>query len=98
MVPFSFFLIVPFAEFGLPLYLLLFPNSIPSQFISHEETEKKMNIMKEKWRQAAEILISQFKKFINKIDAKYADNPNYAPDIKYLRDMTDELFSFTMTH
>jgi len=30
MLPFSFFLIVPFAELGLPLYLLLFPNSIPS--------------------------------------------------------------------
>lgn len=48
MLPFSFFLIVPFAEFGLPLYLLLFPNSIPSQFISHEDQEKKLKAMLEK--------------------------------------------------
>lgn len=53
--------------------------------------------MLEKRKRAAEILIAQFKKFINKIEAKYADNPNFAAEIQLLKQMTDELFSFTMT-
>ena len=32
-LPFSFFLIMPGAELFLPLYLLLFPNSIPTWYI-----------------------------------------------------------------
>ena len=32
LVPFSFFVIVPFAEFSLPFFLAVFPNMLPSQF------------------------------------------------------------------
>lgn len=32
IIPFSFFLVVPMAELFLPLYLLLFPNAMPSQY------------------------------------------------------------------
>ena len=42
LVPFSFFLWVPFSEFILPLYLMMFPNSIPTQFISNKNLMKKM--------------------------------------------------------
>jgi LETM1 and EF-hand domain-containing protein 1 len=32
LVPFLFFVIVPFAEFSLPFFLKIFPNMLPSQF------------------------------------------------------------------
>lgn len=38
-VPFSFFLIVPGAELALPAWIMIFPNSIPSQFLSDKERE-----------------------------------------------------------
>ena len=33
LVPFSFFIIIPFAELALPLFLRLFPNMLPSTFM-----------------------------------------------------------------
>ncbi|KAA8498381.1 LETM1 and EF-hand domain-containing protein 1, mitochondrial [Porphyridium purpureum] len=44
LVPFSFFLIVPFMEFALPFALKLFPNMLPSQFqdsVKREEDLKR---------------------------------------------------------
>ena len=40
-VPFSIFIIIPGLELLLPAFLLVFPNSIPSQFLSDEAREKK---------------------------------------------------------
>ena len=34
VVPFSVFVIIPFMEFLLPVYLILFPNALPSTFQS----------------------------------------------------------------
>lgn len=42
MIPFSFFIIVPGAELTLPLCLYLFPNMIPSSFISKTKEEKSI--------------------------------------------------------
>jgi LETM1 and EF-hand domain-containing protein 1, mitochondrial len=42
MIPFSFFIIVPGAELTLPLCLYLFPNMIPSTFISKTKEEKNI--------------------------------------------------------
>ena len=42
MIPFSFFIIVPGAELTLPLCLYLFPNMIPSTFISKTKAEKSI--------------------------------------------------------
>ena len=36
-IPFSFFIVMPGGEALLPAWLLVFPNSIPSQFLSVEE-------------------------------------------------------------
>ena len=44
MVPFSFFIIVPFMEFLLPVALYLFPQMLPSTFqtqMAKEEARKK---------------------------------------------------------
>jgi hypothetical protein len=40
LVPFSFFVIVPFAEFTLPIFLKLFPRMLPSTF---EDALQKVN-------------------------------------------------------
>jgi len=40
-IPFSFFLVVPLSEFILPAYLIVFPNSIPSQFLGDDKKTKK---------------------------------------------------------
>lgn len=42
LVPFSFFVIVPLAEFALPFFLKIFPNMIPSTFTSRDEVEEKL--------------------------------------------------------
>lgn len=36
LIPFSFFLVVPFAEFALPFFLRLFPNMMPSTFFEQK--------------------------------------------------------------
>jgi LETM1 and EF-hand domain-containing protein 1 len=42
LVPFSVFVIVPFMEFTLPIFLKLFPNMLPSTFQTANEQEAKM--------------------------------------------------------
>jgi LETM1 and EF-hand domain-containing protein 1 len=48
IVPFSVFIIIPFMEFLLPVYLWLFPNALPSTFQSKssKEARKKKDIQK----------------------------------------------------
>lgn len=52
-IPFSFFIIIPGLEFFLPAYLLVFPNSKPSQFISEENQIKKQQEIEERRNNAA---------------------------------------------
>lgn len=40
-IPFSIFIIVPGAELLLPAWLMVFPNSIPSQFLSDDARYKQ---------------------------------------------------------
>lgn len=40
-VPFSIFLSIPFLEAFLPIYLVVFPNSIPTQFLLENQVGKK---------------------------------------------------------
>lgn len=42
LVPFSFFVIVPFAEFALPFCLKLFPNMLPSQYTAKFQEQEKV--------------------------------------------------------
>lgn len=41
LVPFSIFIIVPFMEFALPIFIKLFPNMLPSTFQEHSKEEEK---------------------------------------------------------
>jgi len=47
LIPFSFFIIVPFAEFLLPIALHLFPKLLPSTFETEEQKEKTLKDMQE---------------------------------------------------
>lgn len=53
IVPFSVFMLVPFLEFALPIFIKLFPNMLPSTFkdVSKEE-EKKLKQLKIKLEMA----------------------------------------------
>ena len=55
-VPFSIFLIIPGGEIFLPAWILIFPNSIPSQFVSEAEKDKKFNELKDLQENAADKL------------------------------------------
>lgn len=48
MVPFSVFIIIPGAELLLPPVLYLFPNMVPSTFVSKSKTEDFLNAIAEK--------------------------------------------------
>mmetsp|Transcript_26250 Transcript_26250/g.46934 ORF Transcript_26250/g.46934 Transcript_26250/m.46934 type:complete len:440 (+) Transcript_26250:4316-5635(+) len=45
MIPFSFFIIVPGAELTLPLFLYIFPNMMPSTFVSKSVQQERRELM-----------------------------------------------------
>ena len=67
MIPFSFFLIVPGAELLLPFWLSIFPNSLPSQFISEADRMSQFTSRREKQTIAAEKLIYIWPNYFSKL-------------------------------
>jgi LETM1 and EF-hand domain-containing protein 1 len=57
MIPFSFFILVPGAEALLPAYLKIFPNSLPSQFVSESDRQKTFEKLKRQQDEAAVALL-----------------------------------------
>jgi hypothetical protein len=57
--PYSLFLTIPFMELLLPLYLVIFPNSIPSQFFSEKTIGEINNAFKMKQKKGYQILKSK---------------------------------------
>jgi LETM1 and EF-hand domain-containing protein 1 len=47
-IPFSLFIIIPGAELLLPAWLVVFPNSIPSQFMSDDAKSQQFKKMTER--------------------------------------------------
>ncbi|GJQ10758.1 hypothetical protein GpartN1_g2549.t1 [Galdieria partita] len=66
LIPFSFFVIVPFMEFALPFALKLFPNMIPSQFQDRmkkeEELKKQLKLRLELARYLQDVVEEKAKK------------------------------------
>ncbi|EME28093.1 calcium-binding EF hand family protein isoform 2 [Galdieria sulphuraria] len=66
LIPFSFFVIVPFMEFALPFALKLFPNMIPSQFQDRmkkeEELKKQLKLRLEMARYLQDVVEEKAKK------------------------------------
>lgn len=52
-IPFSFFIIIPGLELLLPPFLVIFPNSVPSQFMSNEARLQKYKAVSERRDKAA---------------------------------------------
>lgn len=48
ILPFSFFIIIPFAEFGLPFAIKLFPSMLPSTFTLASIKEREKNALENK--------------------------------------------------
>ena len=55
-VPFSLFLLIPLGELFIPPYLMIFPNSMPSQFMDSEARAKKFEMIKKNRDESAKIL------------------------------------------
>lgn len=58
-LPYSIFLTVPLAELFLPPYLLLFPNSLPSQFLTEKNVGERNNKFSQLQRDGAHSLYSK---------------------------------------
>lgn len=73
-IPFSFFIIIPGLELLLPAWLMIFPNSIPSQFQSIAARQKKIDDLLVKRNQAAEKLIYKLPIYLSKLKDAKAEN------------------------
>ncbi len=65
--PYSVFMIVPFAELFLPVYMVLFPNSMPSQFMFDTQVGKKTSELVAAQSDAYKKIIPLLPKFANVI-------------------------------
>lgn len=66
-IPFSLFIIVPGLELLLPAWLVIFPNSIPSQFQSDSAKFKKVEELIKNRNLAAEKLLYKYPKFLTRL-------------------------------
>lgn len=71
LVPFSVFIIVPFMEFTLPIFLKLFPNMLPSTFQEESKEQEKL-----KKRLKAKLEMAKFLQDTLEETALKADNVN----------------------
>lgn len=56
LVPFSMFVIVPFAELLLPIALKLFPNLLPSTYEGQSSKDAKANILRSTRKEVSSFL------------------------------------------
>ncbi|ODQ80062.1 hypothetical protein BABINDRAFT_8235 [Babjeviella inositovora NRRL Y-12698] len=62
LIPFSMFVIIPFAEILLPFALKLFPNLLPSTYQTAGEKEKKLALLRKSRKDVARTLNGIFQK------------------------------------
>jgi LETM1 and EF-hand domain-containing protein 1 len=67
-VPFSIFLIIPGLELLLPPFLVIFPNSVPSQFMSKEARVEKFKTISERRDKAAIYLNQNVPKYFYQLE------------------------------
>lgn len=66
-LPYSVFMVVPFAELALPFYMILFPNSIPTQFMFDSQVGKKTSELVAAQQDSYNKIIPLLPKFANVI-------------------------------
>jgi LETM1 and EF-hand domain-containing protein 1 len=64
-VPYSVFMTIPLLEAFLPLYMVLFPNSMPTQFFFDKQIGEKVSNLVEKQRDSYTKIIPLIPKFAN---------------------------------
>ena len=84
-IPFSLFIIVPGAELLLPAWLVVFPNSIPSQFLSEEARYKQFKQMTERRTNAAEKLLYILPKYLYSLEKDESVDKEYREAVKRLK-------------
>ena len=84
-VPFSLFLLIPGGELFLPAWVIIFPNSVPSQFVGEEERNKKFQQLKDKQEDAAEKLLYILPNYISRLLAHEELDDHVKDEIKKLR-------------
>mmetsp|Transcript_16605 Transcript_16605/g.28276 ORF Transcript_16605/g.28276 Transcript_16605/m.28276 type:complete len:305 (+) Transcript_16605:440-1354(+) len=67
-IPFSFFILIPGAEILLPPFLVIFPNSVPSQFMSDQARAKKYEQIKERRINAARHLVQLLPNYLYSLE------------------------------
>jgi LETM1 and EF-hand domain-containing protein 1 len=87
-IPFSFFIIVPGAEILLPPFLMVFPNSVPSQFMSEQQRAQKFEEIKQRRIKAGQYLVQQLPTFLSSLE-KDAQIPE--KDIPAIRNLKKDL-------
>jgi len=63
-IPFSLFIIIPGGELFIPAWVLFFPNSIPSQFVSEKSRRESMERRRALRHEAAEKLLSKLPQYL----------------------------------
>lgn len=66
-IPYSIFMTIPFLEAFLPIYMLLFPNSAPTQFLFDHQIGEKTKELVEKQKDSYTKIIPLLPKFANVI-------------------------------
>ena len=84
-IPFSLFLLIPGGELFLPAWVLVFPNSVPSQFVSDAEREKKFQEIKEKQDLACEKLVHSIPIYLTNLQNDPEIPDKYKEDIVKLK-------------
>jgi hypothetical protein len=84
-IPFSLFIIIPGAELLLPAWLVVFPNSIPSQFLSDEARTLQFKKMTERRDIAAEKLLYILPKYLYALEKDPSVDEADKEQVKHLK-------------
>lgn len=64
-IPYTFFIVVPGAEFLIPPYLMMFPNSTPTQFIKANSLGDRKKVLAEKQSEGYNLFVKTLPRFGN---------------------------------
>ncbi|OJD21365.1 hypothetical protein ACJ73_07295 [Blastomyces percursus] len=85
LVPFSVFVIVPFAEFLLPVALKLFPNLLPSTYEGQKSKEQKAAILRATRKEMGSFLQNTLKETGLPVNARNAKKEEFAEFFRKVR-------------
>ncbi|EGC45678.1 MRS7 family protein [Histoplasma capsulatum var. duboisii H88] len=85
LVPFSVFVIVPFAEFLLPVALKLFPNLLPSTYEGQKSKEEKAAILQATRREMGSFLQNTLKETGLPVNSRYSKKEEFTEFFRKVR-------------